>query len=213
MTNQTYATVTASPGFWGRLLMKKINPEAIEKLIYEMSEELTITNNTDHVLEDIITLSREYPNETFWIKIFEEDIFENYVYTYQCSNGEAGMVMQGFEYCFGIATSDQKKLPEGLFDQFKKMVTAHYEALDLPHLRNFKSDHISNKDKKNSVKDYESVDDELLLIIKHKSKNVCLTATKYGKTYINVDVQFANEPKKKSVPETDYQYIYEGLPF
>jgi hypothetical protein len=213
MTNQTYATVTASPGFWGRLLMKKINPETIEKLIYEISEELTITNNTGHALEDIITLSREYPNETFWIKIFGEDIFENYVYTYQCSNGDAWIVKQGLEYCFGIVTADKKKLPEGLFDQFKNMVTAHYEALDLLHLNNYKLDHLSNNDKKDSGKEEKSVDGELLLIIKLKSKNVCLTATKCGKTYINIDVQFANEPKKKSVSETDFQFVYEDLPF
>jgi hypothetical protein len=213
MTDQTYATVTAPPGFWGRLLMEKISPATYNKLTYDMPEEITITDNTGKALEDLVSLSKEYPDETFWIKIFGEDIFENYVYTYQCSNGDKGIVKQGLEYCFGIVSSDLKKLPEGLFDQFKKRVTSHYEALDLLHLNNYKPDHPSNKDKKTNGKEDESVADELLLIIKHKSKNVCLTATKYGKTYINVDVQFANEPKKKSVPETDFQYIYEGLPF
>lgn len=213
MTNHTYAVVTASPGFWGRLLMKKINAETSNRLTNDMMEEIVIANTNGQVLEDIVNISKEYPDELFWIKISGEDVFENYVYTYSCSNGSAELKKQGLEYFFGISKSDQKRLKEGLFEQFKRRITANYEALDLPILNNFNTTQVSITDPNVLKKEGKNIDAEISLVIKYKTKDVCLTATKYGKTFINVDVEFLNEPKKPAASEKDAQNKYEDLPF
>ena len=213
MTNQDYAAVTASPGFWGRLLMKQINPETSNMLANNIGEEIIIADSTGQALDDMISLSSVYPDENFLIEISGEDVFENYVYTYSCSNGNARKIKEGYEYCFGFIVSDKNRLPEGLFDQFKKRVKSHYEALDLSILNDFNNAQSSKNNLIDDKKEYAISEHEVSLVIRYKAKNICLTATKFGKTYINVDIEFLNEPMRKAVPERDSQNEYYDLPF
>ena len=213
MTNQDYAAVTASPGFWGRLLMKQINPETSNILTNKIGEEIIIVDSTGLALDDMISLSKVYPDENFLIEIAGEDVFENYVYTYSCSNGNARKIKEGYEYCFGFIVSDKNRLPEGLFDQFKKRVKSHYEALDLSILNDFNNDQSSKNSLIDNKKECAISEHEVSLVIRYKAKNICLTATKFGKTYINVDIKFLDEPKKQVVTERETQIIYDDLPF
>lgn len=200
--------VKASPGFWENLLLKQIDKNMSLKFLNNKTDEIIITTKNRDAADKIITLSKEYPEELFRIKIAGEDIYENYVYLYECSNGDLKLIKEGYEYCFCIKVSDRDKLDKGVFDTFKKKVADLYKRIGQVPLKDVKLD-LTFDDNLD-----ERADSNLSIIIEYKAPDVCLTAKKIGITCIEVEVEFFDAKRKSMKQENQPQNeLYEELPF
>jgi hypothetical protein len=202
-----FTMVKASPGFWEKLLMKHIDKDLSLEFLNNKTDEIIITTKNMDAVDKIITLSKEYPEELFRIKIAGEDIYENYVYLYECSNGDLKLIKEGYEYCFCIKVSDRDKLDKGVFDTFKKKVADYYKLIG----------QIPQKDVKLELtfddNSDEDIDANLSIIIEYKTPNARLTAKKQGITYVNVEVDFLDTKRKSLKPENQQQNEDYELPF
>ena len=201
--------VKASSGFWENLIMKQINKEKLYEIERIGTDEIIIISRNSPVLEDIIKLSNEYPHEVFRIKISGEDVYENYVYLYECSNGNSKLVNEGYEYCFGIKASDSDKLDKNILRRFKNKVVDYFQKLELSHNNNIKLDISFDKD----LDDKEEMDINMTLMIRYKTNDVCLIAMLVGRTYIDIEVEFLDKKEKQESPGNDCQSNYADLPF
>ena len=206
MSYDYYTIVKASSGFWEKLLMKQINKEATFQISNIKSDEIVINSTNKTSLNDIIKLSKEYPEEVFRVKIAGEDVYENYVYLYECSKGDSKLVKEGLEYCFGIKTEDRDRLEKGLFNRFQKRVADYFQRIEQPKVNHelfFDDDQ----------KEHEDDNDNYSVIIEYKTGNVCLTAKKFGLTYISVAVEFLDKPDKFKSSERESPSDYDDVPF
>jgi hypothetical protein len=206
MSYEYYTIVKASEGFWEKLLMKQINKETPLEINKILADEIIINSTNKTPLEDIIKLSKEYPEEVFRVKIAGEDVFENYIYLYECSKGDSKLVKEGFEYCFEVKKSDSDKLEEGLFNRFQKRVADYFQRIEQPKVNHelfFDDDQ----------KEHEDDNDNYSVIIEYKTGNVCLTAKKFGLTYISVAVEFLDKPDKFKSSERESPSDYDDVPF
>ena len=209
MSYEYYTIVKASEGFWEKLLMKQINKETPFEINKIVADEIVINSTNKTPLEDIIKLSKEYPEEVFRVKIAGEDVYENYVYLYECSKGDSKLVKEGLEYCFSINVLDLDKLDVGVFDRFKKKVAWYYQKIEQsPHNEieldlNFDDDQKEEEDEKAKCS----------VIIEYTTKKACLKAKKCGLTYINVDVEFFDKQEKHQSPDREGQDEYGEFPF
>jgi len=202
-----FTMVKASPGFWENLLIKQIDKNMSLEFLNNKTEEIIITSNKRDALDKIITLSEEYPTEVFRIKIAGEDINENYVYLYECSNGDLQLIKKGYEYCFCINVSDRDKLDKGVFDTFKKKVAAYYNRIGNIPLNDVHLDLTFDNAQ------LEETDANLSVTIEYKTSNVRLTAKKYGITFVEVEVDFLDTNQKSLKPENQQQNEDYELPF
>lgn len=208
MSYYYFTMVKASPGFWENLLMKQIDRNMSLEFLNNKTEEIIITSNKRDALDKIITLSEEYPMEVFRIKVAGEDFNENYVYLYECSNGDLKLIKQGYEYCFCIKVSDRDKLDKGVFETFKKKVAAYYNRVGNIPLNEV---HLDLSFENAQV---EETDANLSVTIEYKTSNVRITAKKYGITCIEVEVEFIDAKGKSIKSESQHQNeVYEELPF
>ena len=206
MSYEYYTAVKASEGFWEKLLMKQINKETPLEINKIVADEIIINSTNKTALEDIIKLSKEYPEEVFRVKIAGEDVYENYVYLYECSKGDSKLVKEGLEYCFSINVLDLDMLDVGVFDRFKKKVADYYQRIEQPKVNHelfFDDDQ----------KEHEDDNDNYSVIIEYKTKKVCLTAKKFGSTYIDVKVEFLDKTEKLKSPERESPSDYDDIPF
>lgn len=209
MSYEYYTIVKASEGFWEKLLMKQINKETPLEINKIVADEIIINSTNKTALEDIIKLSKEYPEEVFRVKIAGEDVYENYVYLYECSKGDSKLVKEGFEYCFEVKKSDSDKLDNDVLRRFEKKVADYYQRIEQSHLNevvlelNFEEDQNDKEDENADVS----------VIIKYKTGNVCLTAKKFGLTYISIDVEFLDKTDKIKLSERESQINKNDLPF
>jgi hypothetical protein len=172
------------------------------------TDEIIITTKNNAAVDKIIALSKEYPTEVFRVKVAGEDIYENYVYLYECSNGDLKPVKEGYEYCFCIKISDRDKLDKVVFDTFKKKVADLYKRIGQVPFKdvNLVLTFDDNLD--------EREDSNLSIIVEYKVPNVRLTAKKLGITCIEVEVEFFDAKGKSMKQENQPQNeLYEELPF
>jgi len=209
MSYEYYTIVKASSGFWEKLLMKQINKEAHFQISNIKSDEIVINSTNRTALEEIKKLSKEYPEEVFRVKVAGEDVFENYVYLYECSKGDSKLVKEGLEYCFGIKTEDRDKLEKGLFNRFQKRVADYYQRIEQSHLNEVKLELNFDEDQKEEEDEKVNIS----VIIEYKTGNVCLTAKKFGLTYISVAVEFLDKPDKFKSSERESPSDYDDVPF
>jgi len=202
-----FTMVKASPGFWENLLMKQIDKDLSLKFLNNKTDEIIITTKNSDAVDKIIKLSKVYPAEVFRIKIAGEDIYENYVYLYECSNGELKLIKEGYEYCFCIKVSDRDRLDEGVFDTFKKKVAAYYKRIGKMPLNDVHLD-LTFDDAQ-----LEETDANLSVTIEYKTSNVRLTAKKSGITFVEVEVDFLDTKQKSLKPENQQQNEDYELPF
>lgn len=233
MYGEYYTIVSASAGFWEKLLIKQIGEELSCRIGKESIGELKIISDTGPALEEIIRLSLVYPSEIFKIKIVREDIYENYVYHYQCSSGQSKLIKEGYEYCFGINKIDKDLLPAGLFKKFMNTATEIYLKLEQDNQDKLGSESIPIPDKKISGEcrnsDFndepqgtgirnlkEETLDNITVQVRYETPQVSLTARKLGRTFIDVKVEL-NERDKDKVKDnkqnSGYQTDFDDLPF
>jgi hypothetical protein len=209
MSYEYYTIVKASEGFWEKLLMKQINKEKPLEINKIVADEIVINSTNKTPLDDIIKLSKEYPEEVFRVKIAGEDVYENYVYLYECSKGDSKLVKEGLEYCFGIKTEDRDKLEKGLFNRFQKRVADYYQRIEQSHLNEVKLELNFDEDQKEEEDEKVNIS----VIIEYKTGNVCLTAKKFGLTYISVAVEFLDKPDNFKSSERESPSDYDDVPF
>jgi hypothetical protein len=207
MSYYYYTMVKASPGFWEKLLMKQIDENMSLEFPNNKTDEIIITTNHCDALDKIVILSKEYPKEVFQVKIAGEDIFENYVSLYECSNGNLKLIKEGFEYCFCIKVSDRDKLDKGVFDTFQKKVSAYYKRIEKMPLNDVHLDLTKDDDQQ------EETDANISVVIEYKTPNARLTAKKYGITCVDVEVDFFDTNNKSSKPPIQTHTDDDGLPF
>lgn len=226
MSFEFYTMVKASPGFWETLLMKQLGDEKYARIDSIKEDEIIITKNHDDALDEIIRLSREYPDEVFRVKIASENIYENYVFLYECSGGKAKPIKEGYEYCFGINTYDRDRLPDGLFEKFRKTVADYYSRVYQDNQQkiefdiNFDDDKNSSdgknnrneKNYKNDKIDESSKNDNITVLVRYETPKVCLTARKLGLTFVDVQVEF-NEKEKSRSEKIETQTDFDDCPF
>ena len=206
MSYDYYTIVKASSGFWEKLLMKQINKEAHFQISNIKSDEIVINSTNRTALEEIKKLSKEYPEEVFRVKVAGEDVYENFVSLYEYSKGESKLVKEGLEYCFGIETEDRDKLEKGLFNRFQKKVADYYQRIEQPKVNH---ELFFDEDQK----DQEDDNDNFSVIIEYKTKKLCITAKKFGATYIDVNVEFLDKTEKLKSPERESPSDYDDVPF
>jgi hypothetical protein len=202
-----FTIVKASPEFLKKLIMKQIDIEMSFKILNDKDDEIIITTTNRSALDKVISLSIKYPEEVFYVKIAGEDIYENYITMYKCSNGDLKPLKEGFEYCFVIKPSDRDKLDEDVFNTFKQKVCDIYNRI---------AQTSRNKVKLNFDFDDESNDEEesnLLVTIEYTTPNARLIAKKYGVTYINVDIEFFDKKEISSKSEKELKTEYDDVPF
>jgi hypothetical protein len=206
MSYEYYTIVKASSGFWEKLLMKQINKEAPFQISNIKSDEIVINSTNRTALEEIKNLSKEYPEEVFRVKVAGEDVYENFVSLYEYFKGESKLVKEGLEYCFGIKTEDRDKLKKGLFNKFQKKVADYYQRIEQPKVNH---ELFFDEDQK----EQEDDNDNFSVIIQYKTKKLCITAKKFGATYIDVNVEFLDKTEKLKSPERESPSDYDDIPF
>jgi len=203
--------------------MKQIGNELTCRIGFAGIGEINIISLNGPALDEIIRLSREYPDEVFSVKIASDNIYENYVFLYECSGGNAKPIKEGYEYCFGINTYDRDRLPVGLFEKFKETATEYYLRLESNCQTNVKN-HLSSEDYKmdnneqNNPKHKRDQEhkqenlDNVSVLVRYETPKVCLTARKLGLTFIDVQVEFINKEKSR-LPENNSIIGYDDSPF
>ena len=229
MYREYYTMVSASSGFWERLIMKHISDELSCRIGIEGISEINIISTSGPALDEIIRLSQEYPDEIFLVKIASENIYDNYVLLYECSGGKAKLLKEGYEYCFGISTYDRDRLPDGLFEKFKKTATEYYLRLESNSQNNVENPlsseaYVKNDGEQNNTEDKmgcndkkdqnhkKDILDNITVLVRYETPKVCLTARKLGQTFIDVQAEFS-EKEKSRLPETDSDNGYDDSPF
>jgi hypothetical protein len=229
MYREYYTKVSASSGFWERLIMKHISDELSCRIGIEGISEINIISTKGPALDEIIRLSLEYPDVIFHVRIAGDNIYENYVFLYECCGGKTKLIKEGYEYCFGISTYDRDKLPYGLFEKFKKTATEYYLRLESNSQNNVEN-HLSseyyetdnneqnNPENKMDYKDKKAQNhkqehlDNISVLVRYETPKVCLTARKLGLTFIDVQAEFRDKEKNR-LSDTEYNNSSDDSPF
>jgi hypothetical protein len=209
MSYEYFTMVKASPGFWNKKLireLRKVTPFEIKKI---KDDGIMIITSNKNALKDIIGISKDYPNELFQTKIAGEDVYNNYVYLYECSNGDSKLIKEGYEYIFSIETNAFSKLDKDLIKKFEEKVVGIYQKIGQSHINKIHLNILFDENQNEVEDDIE----DLSIIVKYRTKNVCLTAEKQGLTHINVDVEFFDKQEKHQSPEKESQNDDGELPF
>lgn len=209
MSYEYFTMVKASPGFWNKKLireLRKVTPFEIKKV--KDDGIMIITTNRD-ALRDIIGISKDYPDELFQTKIAGEDIYNNYVYLYECRNGDSKLIKEGYEYIFSIEANAFSKLDKDLIKKFEEKVVGIYQKIGQSYTNEV---HLNILFDENQNEEEDDIED-LSIIVKYGTKNVCLTAEKQGLTHIDVDVEFLDKQEEHQSPEKESQNDDGELPF
>jgi hypothetical protein len=209
MSYEYFTMVKASPGFWNKKLireLRKVTPFEIKKV--KDDGIMIITTNRD-ALRDIIGISKDYPDELFQTKIAGEDVYNNYVYLYECSNGDSKLIKEGYEYIFSIEANAFSKLDKDLIKKFEEKVVGIYQKIGQSYTNEV---HLNILFDENQNEEEDDIEDLSIKVI-YRTKNVCLIAEKQGLTHINIDVDFFDKQEKRQSPETESQNEDGDLPF
>lgn len=209
MSYEYFTMVKASPGFWNKKLireLRKVTPFEIKKV--KDDEIMIITTNRD-ALRDIIGISKDYPNELFQTKIAGEDVYNNYVYLYECSNGDSKLIKEGYEYIFSIEANAFSKLDKDLIKKFEEKVVGIYQKVGQSYTNEVHLNILFDENQNEEENDIE----DLSIIVKYRIKDVCLIAEKQGLTHINIDVEFFDKQEKRQSPEKESKNEDGDLPF
>jgi hypothetical protein len=191
MQKKYYTTVRASEGFWENLIAKQIDKEESLAISNIEKNEMIFTSTGKSVLDEIVNMSKEYPDEIFKVKIEGDDVYNNYIYLYECSRGLSNLIKEGYEYYFGIEKSLRKRIDPIELDRFEFRVVDYYQ----------KHDRLQPNDVKTNLNfDNQSIyfqNSSWSIILEYKTRDFSLTATKESLTYIKVEVKF---PDYKELP-------------
>jgi hypothetical protein len=209
MSNEYITIVNARSGFWKDRLKEQIikaTPSWIDSI---NNDEITIITRNNNAIDDIIELSKKFPHEDFQVKIATEDVYENHVFLYQIANGISRHIKDGLEYCIGINVADSKRLSPDLLKKFEKRAIEFFQKLDQIGTNRVEVEISFDKDPFDAKIDKFDTN----AIIEYQDKDVRLTATKQGLTYIQIRADFIEEKKAEQIPIEGKSENYNDLPF
>lgn len=208
--NYKYATVKASPGFWAKQLLATTNLQISEDFKNQIPNKLIFDFNSGQVFYDISSLSKKYPDENIWVVTSSDDMFENHVCKHLFRNGSSNLIKEGLEYVIEYTHEDFRKIPEGIINNFEKKVKQYYAKIDKYENSKPKNQSGLKWDPEETYNEELEVD--ILVYIKYRIENYVFTATKFGRTFISVDIDLLDLKGKKItqkqiIPiEDDYEY-------
>jgi hypothetical protein len=181
--------VKASFGFWENLLAKQFQFKNYFEVFEIKDDEIIIkSDDSKDVLEAIMKLSKEYPQQIFHVKTDSKDRWNNYVQLYECQNGTSKLVNEGYEFVFCTTSKDGKKHDTKELIEFKKKLVEFYRKIDQP---NPKKIHMSLGFEKDGTEG-DLNNDELSYTVTYTTKDTRYTAIRNGMTYIMIEVEAYN---------------------
>lgn len=192
--NYKYATVKASPGFWANQILETTNLQISEDYKNKIPDQIIFDYNDGQVFYDISNLSMKYPSENFWVETSSDDVFENHVCKYLFRNGSSDLYKEGLEYVIEYTNEDFRRIPKGTIENFEKRVKQFYEVVD-------KYENFRPKDKSRLKFDPEETENEkfegdILVHVEIRMENTVFTASKFGRTFISVHIDFLDQKGK-----------------
>ncbi|MGA2408555.1 MAG: hypothetical protein ABSF81_17660 [Bacteroidales bacterium] len=209
MSYEYFTMVKASPGFWNKKLIRELRKVTSFEIKKIKDDGIMIITSNKNALKDIIGISKDYPDELFQTKIAGEDVYNNYVYLYECCNGDSKLIKEGYEYIFSIEANAFSKLDKDLIKKFEEKVVGIYQKIDRSYTNEVHLNILFDENQNEAKDDIE----DLSIIVKYRTKNVCLTAEKQGLTHININVEFFDKQEEHQSPEKESQNDDGELPF
>ncbi|MCX6255110.1 MAG: hypothetical protein NTV31_11620 [Bacteroidia bacterium] len=178
--------VKASSVFWEDLLSKHLQIENYYEVIEINDDQIIIkSDDSKDVLEAIIKLSKEYPNQMFHVKTGSKDSWQNFVQLYECQNGTSILVNEGYEFVFCTTSKDGKKYDTKELIEYKRKLVEFYRKIDQPNPTKI---HMSLGFYK--CQDEEDLNmDGLDYNVSYTTKNSVFSAKRNGLTYIIIEVE------------------------
>lgn len=179
--NQT--SVKASKDFWQEQLTNQIIHT--DSIVTEIDQdEITIESINCTAEQDIIELSKQYPDYNLEAKYSAEDPYENLTATYQYQNGTRKFIKEEYEYCFKIRNEDQEKLDPRFYAKFQEDISAYFKKIDNYRIRTSESDPtfqdrpIKRQDENNPIHP----------TIAYRDGDLTLSAMKFGLTFLVIKI-------------------------
>lgn len=178
--------VKASRVFWEDLLSKHFQIENYYEVVEINNDQIIIkSDDSKDVLEAIMKLSKEYPQEIFHVKTDSKNHWKNFVQLYDCQNGTSKLVNEGYEFVFSVTSKDGKKYDTKELNEFKKKLVEFYRKIDQPNPAKI---HMSLGFQYCQDKG-DSTTEGLDYTVSYTTKNSVFSAKRNGLTYIIIDVE------------------------
>jgi hypothetical protein len=191
MSYEYFTVISAAPGFWEKEFKnqkKKIEPH---RIINNNVNSITIWTDNFIPVQYILKLSRDYPEEIFQVKVYGDDIYNNYVYLYECCNGNSILVKEGYEYCFSADADLFNKLGTVGTNEFMQKIASLFNKVERSAEKIYLNIGIGG-----SQHDADFTNEDFYITAIYKTRNLRLKAHKQGRTHVKVDIEPVNEVKK-----------------
>jgi hypothetical protein len=177
--------VNAPHRFWEDLLTKQFQIKNYHEVIKIKGNEIVISSDdSKDVLEEILKLSKEYPNHDFCVKIDSKDYWNNFIKLYKCKDGVSKLAYEGYEYYYAIVVQSNYEYDKKELEEFKKKLGEFYRKLDAPDPINININiplDLSLREKKANI-------EGLSYDVTYYAKQSGFKATRSGLTYICIDI-------------------------
>lgn len=190
MKENNYALVTASQEFWGSQLAKVLKLTLCENS-GSINQELVFDNSNNRAIKAIVDISKDNPEEDFFINTYSDDVFENFQQAYKCRNGNLELITEGYVLFFDYRPKDDlPMLPPKIIQSFEKEATYNFKQIKkLENKRSRRTDKMISDD---SI-EHKSKPGKISHILEYRVENICLTAQKLGKSLVVVDIKFLDD--------------------
>lgn len=214
MENHYHTQLKASKEFWQNQLRQQIINYTESQVNKIDGDKIAIESIDCTVEQDIIKLSKNYPDQTFEAKYTAEDPYKNLATTYHYLDGKRKFIKEEYEYCFTFLIRDRNKLDPTLFAKFQDIAKEYFRNVDNYRVRTSERDP-TYEDQPIEIFYFE--DDTLItpcIEYINGDGDVILTAKKYGITYLDVTVKFLNQNSTQENTVDDFtQKDYVDVPF
>jgi len=183
MKKVTHTKLKASKDFWQEQLTNQIIHT--DSIVTEIDQdEITIESLDCTAEQDIIELSKQYPEYIFEAMYNGEDPYENLASTYQYQNGTRKFIKEEYEYCFEIRKEEREQLDPRFYAKFQEDISAYFKKIDNYRIRTAETDTtfqdlpIQRQDENNPIHP----------TIAYIDGNVTLSAMKFGLTLLVIRI-------------------------
>ena len=183
MKKVTHTKLKASKDFWQEQLTNQIIHT--DSIVTEIDQdEITIESLDCTAEQDIIELSKQYPEYIFEAMYNGEDPYENLASTYQYQNGTRKFIKEEYEYCFEIRKEEREQLDPRFYAKFQEDISAYFKKIDNYRIRTAETDP-TFQDLPLKRQDEES---PIHPTIAYRDGNITLSAMKFGLTLLVIRI-------------------------
>ena len=191
-----YNTVLkANRRIWQEQLAKQIITSPGLHVIHIDADQISIGGNWVMGRDDLVRLSKQYPDQVFEVSFSADDPNDYLVATYHYLNGSWKFISEKYEYCFFIPCSDLDKLDPQLYNRFKEKVTAYFSQIDNYRIRTSEDDPSFCAFPVKISEEQES----LIPSVEYREGDAILRVSKYGLTFMDVKVKFKENSPRSSL--------------